>query len=291
MEEEGYSILGQASLLLRRILPLGIVMLVTVSIGILLILFASWLGEVLLQIPLQESVSAFIQNGILLSIAFALLGPLLSERVLSGIVQSKTPHSPKVELVPQMDLKVEEPEKPHKPGVFERFRDWLETDENRQRLETEHWEKPEPPVQRVELGPTPPRVAVHVVQKRPEIVPVAKPSILSIVETKPSIPTAMPKEQPNVEPAKPNDSKSPAAERPEAQGPTFAPRQRLGVKIDEMSFMCSMCSKTTSLPWEKVQQSQKGEQVTVDCQHCHNLYPFNYELAKGKMLSGKITAL
>lgn len=46
----------------------------------------------------------------------------------------------------------------------------------------------------------------------------------------------------------------------------------------------------TSLPWEKVQESQKGTQLTVDCPHCHKQYPFNYELAEGKLLSGKITA-
>ncbi len=280
--------------MLRRILPLGIVMLVTVSIGILLILFTSWLGEVLLQIPLQDSVSAFIQNGILLSVAFALLGPLLSERVLSGLVQAKTQQPAEVELVPQMDLRVKEPQKdkPHKPGVFERFRDWLETEEKKQRHETEQWEKPEPSTRRVELGPTALPPAAQLVQKRPEIGPAPRPSELYRIENKPPIPTATAANRSGVpELSKPIDSKTAAQEELVVQRPTTVPPQRLAVRIDEMSFTCSMCGKTTSLPWVKVEQSQKGEPATVDCQQCHNQYPFNYDLAKGKLLSGKICAV
>lgn len=278
---------------MRRILPLGIVIIVTVSIGILLILFASWLGEVLLQIPLQDSVSTFMQNGILLSVAFALLGPLLSERALSSLVQTKTQQSPKVELVPQMDLGIKEPEKkPPKQGMLERLRERLETEEKVKRRETELWERPEPSTRMAELQPNIPTPLAHAVRKGPEIAPVPKPSELSKVEGRPPITTPKPIERPSIEePSKPSDSKGPPPETSEVQRPTLVPPQRLGVRIDEMSFTCSFCGKTTSLPWVKVEENRKGEQVTVDCQQCHNQYPFNYDLAKGKLLSGKICAV
>ena len=297
METEEDSVLGQTRLLLRRVAPLGIVVLIAVSLGILLVLFVSWLGEVLLQVPLQDSVSAFIQNGILLSIAFALLGHVLSGRVLPPRVTSavKTEHTPKVELAPQLDLRVKEPEKPPpKVGMLQRFRERLEAEEKREKRETHPWKDTMGiSSHEASLRPKQPLSKIADIPHKSNIVLPAKPAELSKVEvTPPRIETAPttsgqivevtessagPKE---VIPGVPSD----ISER----APIFVPPGRLAFRVEEMSFNCSTCSKTANLPWEKVQQSRKGEQVTVDCPHCHNQYQFNYDLARGKLLSGKI---
>ncbi len=288
-EEEGEGMLRETSLLLRRIAPLGIIVIITVSVGILFLLFLSWLGEVLFQIPIHDSVSAFFGSAILLSVAFALLGPLLSERVLShGAVKIKTQPSPTYELVPQLDLRVKEAEKtPKGKGVLERFKDRLEADEKRHKRETHLWED-KPEISRESSLPVKePLSKLDFIRRKAETTP-SEPSKRE--GAAPSFERTETKSTQSVETARPVDAEDASQEISEVEQPLFVPPERLAFRIEQMSFNCSFCSRATSLPWEKVQESQKGTQLTVVCPHCHNQYPFNYELAEGKLLSGKITA-
>ncbi len=286
--------LRETSLLLRRIAPLGIIVIIVVSVGILFLLFLSWLGEVLFQIPIHDSVSAFFGNAILLSAAFALLGPLLSERVLShGAVKAKTQPSPTYELVPQLDLRVKEAEKtPKEKGILERLKDRLETDEKRHKWETHLWEDKPETSRESRIPVKEPLSKLDFIWRKTETAHLpTSPSELSKREgAAASMERTETKSTQSVETGRPADAEDASQETSEVQQPLFVPPERLAVRIEQMSFNCSFCGKATSLPWEKVQESQNGAQLTVDCPRCQKQYPFNYDLAEGKMLSGKITA-
>ncbi len=67
--------------------------------------------------------------------------------------------------------------------------------------------------------------------------------------------------------------------------PLTGPPDKVQPRIDAISFNCQECKGTLSLPAEKAKTILNRQELEIDCPHCGQHYPFDYDLAQRKTLT------